>query len=269
MAALQAQVDCGPRIPNSPGAECARQQILTTVGGAGARAGVQRFTLADPYGGDSLRLQNVIASFYPERADRVLLLAHYDTRPRADRDAGPERDRPIPGANDGASGVAVLLEVAHALDGWDPGMGVDLLFTDGEDYGREGDLDYYLLGARHFVRTMGAYRPRAVLLVDMVGERGLRIPMEGNSARNAPALTQLVFDVAASVGARAFVREEGPAIFDDHVPFLQVGIPAVNLIDFDYPPWHTQADTPDRCAPESLFQVTQVLLHTVARLARD
>jgi len=267
-AALLSQVECGPRTPNSAGAECAREQILATLRGTGARAGVQRFTLADPYGGDSLRLQNVVANFFPERPRRVLLAAHYDTRPRAERDTGLAREQPIPGANDGASGVAVLLEVAQALAKWDPGVGVDLVFFDGEDYGRESDLDHYLLGSKYFVRAMGAYRPRAVLLVDMVGERGLRIPMEGNSRAGAPDLTQLVFDAAASVGATSFVPAAGPALYDDHVPFLQVGIPAVDLIDFEYPAWHTQRDTPEQCAPESLVQVVQVLLASLARLAK-
>ena len=266
---LLSQVECGPRTPNSAGAECAREQILATLRSTGARAGVQRFTLADPYGGDSLRLQNVVANFFPERPRRVLLAAHYDTRPRAERDTGLARDQPIPGANDGASGVAVLLEVAQALAKWDPGVGVDLVFFDGEDYGHESDFDHYLLGSKYFVRTMGAYRPRAVLLVDMVGERGLRIPMEGNSRARAPELTQLVFDAAAAVGATSFVREEGPTLYDDHVPFLQVGIPAVDLIDFEYPAWHTQGDTPAQCAPESLVQVAQVLLASLARLAKD
>lgn len=219
--------------------------------------------------GDSLRLQNVVANYFPARAVRVLLAAHYDSRPRADRDRGPARDAPIPGANDGASGVAVLLEVGRALAAWDPGVGVDLVFLDGEDYGRESDLDHYLLGSKYFVRSMGDYRPRAVILVDMVGARGLRIPMEGNSRAAAPALTRLVFDVAAEIGAAAFVREDGPALIDDHVPFLQAGIPAVDLIDFDYPAWHTQNDTPEQCAPESLGQVARVLLHVLPRLARQ
>jgi Zn-dependent M28 family amino/carboxypeptidase len=266
---LRAQVQCGPRIPNSPGAECARQHILSTLRGARARVGLQRFTLADPYGGDSLRLQNVVANYFPERAARVLLAAHYDTRPRADRDTGLAREQPIPGANDGASGVAVLLEVAQAVSNWDPGLGVDLVFLDGEDYGRESDLEQYLLGSKYFVRSMGEYRPRAVLLVDMVGKRGLRIPMEGNSRAAAPELTRLVFDVASSLGATAFVREDGPALYDDHVPFLRAGIPAVDLIDFDYSPWHTRGDTPEQCAPESLAQVALVLLHTLQRLGRQ
>lgn len=265
---LQQQVACGPRIPGSPGAECARRHLLGTLRPLAARVGTQAFSRPDPYGTDSLRLANVVAHFRPERARRVLLAAHYDTRPRADQDTGAARDEPIPGANDGASGVAVLLEVARALHRWDPGLGVDLAFFDGEDYGREGDLEHYLLGSRHFVATMGAYRPAAVILVDMVGDRDLRIPMEGNSLRAAPALVRLVFAVAESLGAREFVPAQGPPIYDDHVPFLRIGIPAVDLIDFEYPPWHTRADRPEACSPASLGTVARVVLGTLERLGR-
>jgi Zn-dependent M28 family amino/carboxypeptidase len=210
---------------------------------------------------------NVLAHFHPQRPFRVLLGAHYDSRPWADRDSGAARELPVPGANDGASGVAVLLELAELLSQWDPGIGVDLALFDGEDYGKEEDHDYYLLGSRHFVRSMGAYRPRAMLLLDMVGDADLRIPMEGNSLRAAPGLTSLVFAVADSLGVSQFDPVPGPPVLDDHVPFLRARIPAVNLIDFDYPPWHTQRDLPEACSPESLEAVARVVLHVLARIA--
>jgi Zn-dependent M28 family amino/carboxypeptidase len=264
---LQAQVDCGPRVPGSPAAACARRYFMQHLRKSAARVGLQSFELPDPYGGDSLRLMNVMAHFYPERSARVLLGAHYDSRPRADRDTGAARELPVPGANDGASGVAVLLEIADLLGRWDPGIGVDLVFFDGEDYGKEGDTEYYLLGSRHFVRSMGGYRPRAMLLLDMVGDADLRIPMEGNSLQAAPGLTSLVFAVAESLGVTQFDPVPGPAILDDHVPFLRDRIPAVNLIDFDYPPWHTTRDLPEACSAESLEAVARVVLHVLARLA--
>ena len=265
-AHLVAQVECGPRVPGSAAAACARQRILAHLESRAARLGLQEFGIRDPYGPDSLALVNVLAHFHPERAARVLLAAHYDSRPRADQDTGLARTRAVPGANDGASGVAVLLEVATALAVWDPGIGVDLVFFDGEDYGEEDDLDHYLLGSRHFVRTMGSYRPRAMLLVDMVGDAELRIPMEANSLRAAPELTRLVFAVAESLGVQSFVQSVGPAVFDDHVPFLQARIPAVDLIDLDYPPWHTTRDLPAACSPQSLEDVTRVVLHALQRL---
>lgn len=266
-ADLVAQVECGPRPPGSPGAARARRHILDQLSLGAHRVATQEFAIRDPYGADSLRLVNLQASFYLDRPVRVLLGAHYDTRPRADRDTGRARDLPILGANDGASGVAVLLEVARALAVWDPGIGVDLVFFDGEDYGQEGDLEYYLMGSRHFARTMGPYRPRAMILLDMVGRRDQRIRVEGYSQQMAPELVDVVFGVAESLGVRSFVREPGPAVVDDHVPFLRAGIPAIDLIDLDDPSWHTLADLPENCAPESLADVARVVLHSLARLA--
>jgi Zn-dependent M28 family amino/carboxypeptidase len=137
---------------------------------------------------------------------------------------------------------------------------VDLLFFDGEDYGREQDHQHYLIGSRRYVRDHPQYRPRALILLDMVGDADLRIPMEGYGAKRAPELTARVFERALSLGLPAFVREEGPAVLDDHTPFLAVGVPAVDLIDFDYPAWHTLGDTPAACSPESLEQVGRLLV---------
>ena len=265
-AHLERQVAFGPRLPGSAAAAECRAYFLEQLRLYTSHTGEQRFVVANPYGTDSLRLVNVLAHFHPERAVRVLFGAHYDSRPWADQDSVGRRDQPVPGANDGASGAAVLLEVAAALAVWDPGIGVDLVFFDGEDYGREGDLDYYLLGSKHFVATMGAYRPRAFLLVDMVGERDLDIPMEALSLQLAPELTRLVFAVAESLRAPGFRAAPGRPVTDDHVPFLRAGIPAVDLIDLDYPEWHTTRDLPDRCAPASLESVARVLLGTLHRL---
>ena len=265
---LEAQVACGPRVPGTPAAACCRRYILAHLERRAEKLGLQEFRLADPYGTDSLQLVNILAHFHPERPARVLLAAHYDSRPRADRDSGAAQSLPVPGANDGASGVAVLLEVAEALGSWDPGVGVDLVFFDGEDYGKEGEVQHYLLGSRHFAATMGAYRPRAMLLLDMVGDADLHIRMEENSLRAAPALTRLVFAVAESLGAKSFVSAPGPAVYDDHMHFLLQRIPAVDLIDLDYPAWHTTRDLPAACSPASLEEVARVVLHVLQRLGR-
>ena len=136
--------------------------------------------------GDTLRLVNIIGNYNREAKRRVLLGAHYDTRPRADRDPDPSnRHKPIPGANDGASGVAVLLECARLLDRMKPPVGVDLLFFDGEDYGEEGRADDYILGSAHFAENLKGYRPSAVIIVDMVGERDAEIKVEAYSATSS------------------------------------------------------------------------------------
>ena len=211
--------------------------------------------------GDTLHLVNIIGNYRSRSRERVLLGAHYDTRPRADRDPDAAlRAKPIIGANDGASGVAVLLEVARLLGSAEPPVGVDLVFFDGEDWGKEGSIGDYLLGSKHFATHLRGYRPRAVIVVDMVGERGATFPVEGFSQAAAPALCDDVFTIAARLGVSQFKREPGPSIIDDHVPFMQAGFPAIDIIDFEYRCWHTLADTPDKCSSESLGAVGKVLM---------
>jgi Zn-dependent M28 family amino/carboxypeptidase len=204
----------------------------------------------------------------PEK--RILLCAHWDTRPFADRDPRPEnRMTPILGANDGASGVAVLLEVARLLCERPPSVGVDLVFFDLEDMGEEGGVeraegrDPFCIGSSVFVGQHPDYRPDFGILLDMVGKRDLRIRKEGFSLDRAPRIVEKVWSTARRIGAKAFVDQRGMPVYDDHVPFLERGIPVIDLIDMDYPQWHTLADTPDRCAPESLQQVGDVLVEVI------
>ena len=277
-ANLVRQVEFGPRTPHSRGISRTRHWLLSELQKTTDTVATQVWSIANPYADDdstpvaaalpdTLHFVNLLAHFAPERSVRVLLGAHYDTRPWADQDSGAARDLPVPGANDGASGVAVLLEIAYALAEWDPGFGVDLVFFDAEDYGREGDLAYYLMGSRYFVDTMGAYLPQAMFLVDMVGDADLQIPMEGYSLHSAPELTRLVQAVAGSLQAPGFVEAVGDTIYDDHIPFLRRRIPAVDLIDFTYDAWHTTRDTADRCSAASLESVARVLLATLHRIA--
>jgi hypothetical protein len=259
---LEKQVAFGARVPGSEAADAMLEWMLGHLREQGAQVTPHSFRIVDPYDDERrIRLTNVKASFRPEATRRIALAAHWDCRPAADRDPDPaKRLQPVPGANDAASGVAVLLTLAEIFASQAPPLGVDLLFFDGEDYGREGDPDHYLLGSRRFVVDFARYRPEALILLDMVGDADLSIPMEGFSLRNASDLTRRVFNAAQRLGLPAFVPQEGPALLDDHVPFLRAGIPAVNLIDFDYGAWHTTADLPGRCSPESLGQVGRLLL---------
>ena len=258
---LKAQVEMGPRNPGSKGHAACLQWLRRELKAAGARIQEHPFSVKDPYGEGSLHLTNLKASFGPRGGSRVALAAHWDTRPRADQQPGGGVDRPIPGANDGASGVAVLMELARVLHEYPlEELGVDLLFFDGEDYGREGDTSFYLLGSKRFQRDFPEYRPRLLILLDMVGGKNLSISMERNGLQRAPELTYQVFSRAAELGLGAFVNEPGPALLDDHIPFLLSGIPAVDLIDFDYPQWHTLQDDPAACSPRSLEQVGKLLL---------
>jgi Zn-dependent M28 family amino/carboxypeptidase len=260
---LQEQCDLGPRYPGSPGHVELRRYLIEKLEAFGAAVSRQPFD-AVPTPGDTLHLMNIIAKYRPDARSRILLGAHYDTRPRADRDPNPEnRAKPIIGANDGASGVAVLLEIARLLGAWKPPVGVDLVFFDGEDYGEEGHIEDYLLGSRRFASGLGVYRPTAVIVVDMVGERDSSIPIEGFSSAASPGLCARIYGIAETLGVKNFVRSQGPTIYDDHFPFIQAGIAAVVLIDFDYPYWHTLADTPDKCDGSSLAAVGSVLVRFI------
>jgi len=210
---------------------------------------------------------NVIGSFYPNERNRFLLAAHYDTRPWADEEPDTTlHARPILGANDGASGVAVLLHLAELLAARPPDRGVDLILFDGEDYGREGDLGAYCMGSTHLARNWQEFGsplatgdPEGLILLDMVGQAALAVPMEGYSLQVAPEWTRAVFARATELGLTAFEPIPGRSVYDDHVPFLRAGIPAVDLIDFDFPAWHTTADRPEVCSAESLEQVGRLL----------
>jgi hypothetical protein len=266
---LKRQTSFGPRHPNSPGHRACLQYFEATLRPLAEEVKLQRFTHAG-YEGETLRLTNVIASFRPQMRERVILCAHWDTRPRADRDSDPaRRNEPILGANDGASGVAVLLEIAALLKETPPPIGVDIVLFDGEDYGMEGDHANYLLGSRYFARTKPpGYLPRFALLLDMVGDRYLEIPKEGYSRRYAPDLVRTVWEKARLLGFAQFVDEDGEDVMDDHLPLNEAGIRAIDIIDFNYPDpsnryWHTHQDTPENCSAESLEAVGTVLMHVL------
>jgi glutaminyl-peptide cyclotransferase len=183
----------------------------------------------------------------------ILLMAHYDSRFYADSDPNPaNHNLPVPGANDGASGVAVLLELARVLPANAP---VGLLLFDAEDQGRIDGWDW-ILGSRAFVEALD-YRPESVILLDMIGDADLNIYKERNSD---PGLTNEIWAIAARLGHQdTFIPEYKYAMIDDHTPFVEAGIRAALLIDFDYPYWHTLEDTPDKIAPRSLQIVGDVI----------
>ncbi len=266
---LNKVVSHGPRNPGSPGHQACLAYINETLLGLADSVRLQSFSHRG-YGGELLQMSNIIASFGPDNPSRILLCTHWDTRPRADRDPdASRRNEPILGANDGGSGVAVLLEIARLLKATPPPVGVDLAFFDGEDYGLGGDTPNYLLGARHFAATKPSeYVPRFGILLDMIGDAQLDIPREGHSLRFASDIVDMVWDKAATLGYDQFSDREEAPITDDHLPLNAVGIKTIDLIDFSYPDetnryWHTHDDTPDKCSAESLEAVGTVVTHVV------
>ncbi|MCF7807294.1 MAG: M28 family peptidase [Candidatus Marinimicrobia bacterium] len=261
---LVAQCDLGPREPSSMGALKAIAYYQNILEPLADEFHLQGFTLPDPYSEGQLNLVNIVARFQSEKTDRVILCAHWDTRPRAEYDPH-EPDKPIIGANDGASGVAVLLELARVLSVEPTKPGIDIVLFDGEDYGKPGDLQNYLLGSRYYAENPIDPLPQQVILVDMVGDAELSIKIDPVSYRSAPRLVEEIWMIARNLGFDQFKYSFGDAMYDDHVPFIEKGIPAIDIIDFEYPGpgnhyWHTHEDTPDKCSPESLEAVGKTLV---------
>lgn len=258
MKSVEYQVSLGPRLPESD----AHAQTVEWIGEQLTANGWETEIQTATQMGHPIR--NVIGR-YGEGRPWVVLGAHYDSRIIADQDPdAANRDQPVPGANDGASGVAVLLELARVLPEHLEEAGLEnvpygqiwVVFFDAEDNGRIPGWDW-ILGSRAFVESLEEH-PDAAVIIDMIGDADLNIYQEYNSNR---VMNQEIWAVAAAAGySEQFIPSIKYTIHDDHIPFLQAGIPAVDLIDFDYPYWHTVEDTPDKVAPESLKAVGDTLL---------
>ena len=265
LAYVERQLAFGPRIPNTPGHVRAGDWLLAELRARDDTVIVQEIAHRTRRG-DRLRLRNFLARFRPGAAERILYLAHWDTRPQADQSANLGAQRlPVPGANDGASGVAVLLGVADALRAKPPALGVDLLLVDGEDYGDFSDSSDVLIGSRYFAAHQPAgYPPLFAVLFDLVGDKDLRIYYEGNSAAFAPEVVQRVWRRAHELGYdRVFIPQTRHTLIDDHVALQQAGIHAIDVVDFDYPYWHTTEDTLDKVSAASLQIVGDVAVALV------
>ncbi len=256
LADVQTQVDFGPRIPGTAGHDQIREWIRAELEHAGWVVEIQQTErMGHP-------IYNIIGKRNTE-APQIILGAHYDTRMYADQDPTPAMQaEPVPGANDGASGVAVLLELARTLP--KDSVPTWLVFFDAEDNGNIPDWDW-ILGSRAFAEEI-EIAPRAVVIVDMIGDADLNIHLEKNSDK---AIRAEIWSAAESLDyADKFINSEKWNMLDDHTPFLEKGIPAVDIIDFDYPYWHTTQDTPDKVSAESLKAVGDTLSKWIAENPR-
>jgi hypothetical protein len=263
--------DLGPRISGSPQNIKQRELVADHFRKLGATLREQTFSTRHPLTGKPVTMVNLIASWFPDRAERVVLLAHYDTRPRPDQERDPaRRNLPFLGANDGASGVALLMEIAHHLNENATPWGVDLLLVDGEElvYDQDGRrYGEFFLGAKEFAkqykkeRRSGKADSKYVcgILLDMVAGRDQIIRREPNSVRHAGGLVRELWSVAQHIGAESFIEQMGREVLDDHLALNGEDIPTADLIDFEYPHWHLASDTPEACAPESLEEVGRVV----------
>jgi len=267
---LVKQVEFGPRVPGSEASQKVQDFIAQKLKEAGATVLRQPFVVT--YRGKTYQMANIIGVISGRSERKVLLCAHYDTRPVADQDPNPaNRDKPIPGANDGASGVAVLLEIAQVLKSFKPPLTVVLVFFDGEDLGDVEDGGMFF-GSKYFARnlTVGGFNLRAEMgvLLDMVGDRDFASNDEWYSHQYAPQVVAGLLQAATQLGyQRYFFRPPTLVILDDHVPLNEIAnIPTANIIDFDYPYWHTLQDTPDKCSPETLAIVGKTVLQWLMNL---
>lgn len=261
---LTKQVEFGPRVAGMPGHAACLEWMNGVLKPLAEKVEQQEFTAN--LGSKRLPMTNVVASWHTSGAaagEGLLLAAHWDTRPTADeeRDTAAKR-KPIPGANDGASGVAVLLELARMLKQSPPPVPVTLVLFDGEDYGP--GLERMFLGSNHFAKNLPPGTPRQGALLDMIGDKDLAIPQEGYSSQAAPQVMAEVYALAQRLGyEKQFPDLEGQPIMDDHLPLIQSGLKVIDLIDFNYGPghawWHTHQDTPDKCSPASLKVVGDVM----------
>jgi Zn-dependent M28 family amino/carboxypeptidase len=265
----KAQVDFGPRVPGTPAAKQAGDWIIRQMRARADTVIVQSFTYTTA-DGKKLPLRNILARFRPELPERVLYVTHWDSRPKSES-AGTEAEKkmPVPGANDGASGVGMFVALGDVLKKTKPNVGVDLLFTDGEDYGEFGPPEVdVLIGSKYFAAhpPSPGYKPLYGVLWDMIGDKDLRIPYEMISFQQAPEVVSRVWQTAADLGyGDIFVQESGGEVIDDHVPLLKSGLRVIDVIDLTYPPHHTPHDTMDKISAKSLATVGDVATALVTR----
>ncbi|MHB1422440.1 MAG: M28 family peptidase [Gemmataceae bacterium] len=256
----------GPRISGSEGMKKQRQMLEKHFKELGGKIEWQRFTAtqkSDPRR-EKVPMTNLIVSWHPDRERRVILCSHYDTRPLADQEKDArDWSKPFVSANDGGSGVALLMELAHHMKDLKTEVGVDFVFFDGEEYVFE-EHDEYFFGSKHFGREYRNARGKlyygAAILLDMIGGKKPYFPYDPYSWEHASNLVRAVWDIAGELKCSAFDKEAfGQGMLDDHVPLNQNGIPAIDIIDAKYPHWHKLSDTPANCSGASMEQVAKVL----------
>ena len=268
--------DIGPRISDTEGMRKQQELVTKHFEKFGATVARQEFPAKQRSKNDKIAMTNLIASWYPDRKKRIIFCSHYDTRPAAHEEPERNWNKPFASANDGTSGVAILMELAHQMKDFPTGVGVDFVLFDGEEYildpgvpyVREGDK--YFLGSEFFAseytktKAKTGIKYEAGILLDLCGHDGARLAVEGYSWKFAPKLLTEVWKVAESVGAKSFKYERGfqraTEVLDDHLALNDAGIPSIDIIDFDYKHWHTLGDTPDKCSPKQMAEVGTVLL---------
>lgn len=265
----------GPRVPNTEAHRKSGDWLVATLKDFGWNV-IEQTAVLTAFDGTKLNARNIFAQINPEKEDRLLLLAHWDCRPWADEDPDPEKRKdPVPGANDGASGVGVLLEIARQLALQNSEAGIDILFVDAEDWGSEGDEESWAMGTRYFAENppKESYRPSRAILLDMVGSPDARFGVEYFSQQSDPVLISRLWNKAAELGhGHYFQSGFGGAVTDDHLELIKKDIPAIDIIDYRLsqqyqgfdPVWHTTADDMSNISRETLKAVGETVLGVVS-----
>lgn len=277
---VAAQAAFGPRVPGTAAHTACVDYLTAKMRQLGAQVEVQEGT-GTAYDGSAQAVRNIVASYRPDRVRRILLCAHYDSRPWADHDKDEaKRDTPISGANDGASGVGVLMEIGRQLQARQPNVGVDIIFFDAEDGGtpdhvktRDYRPDTWCVGSQMWGKGQGRDAQHLFgILLDMVGDSSAVFPIELFSKGSAPDVVEKVWGMAEATGhADRFVRSEGSYITDDHYYINKLtSVPTIDIIHYDVQnekgfcdTWHTQDDTMARISRESLAAVGEVVLAVI------
>lgn len=278
MKYLKAVCDIGPRISGSEGMKKQQELIEKHFTDLGAKVTRQEFQARQKSRPAPVDMVNLIVSWKPEAARRILLCTHYDTRPIADQEVNMGNwGKPFISANDGSSGVAMFMELAHHMKDLKGDLGIDFIFFDGEEYVFQTDRDVggdeYFFGSRHFaqdyVKTAATrkFRYEAGVLFDLFAAPGAKFPVEGHSLQMAPKVAEQIWRVAEGLKVKSFRMERGQPVLDDHIALNQTaGIPTVDIIDFPdgagggYLHWHKLSDTPDKCSGEQMADVARVVL---------
>jgi hypothetical protein len=245
----------------------------------GAKVELQEFPAQQRSRPKAITMANLIAGWHPERQRRIILCAHYDTRPIADQEPDiRDQRKPFLAANDGGAGPALMMELAHHMKELETSVGVDFVLFDGEEYifdnrPEEFGGDVYFFGSEHFAKECEQAQqlrkgPKylAAVLVDLFAGKNAEFPIESNSALLAGPLVKQIWDIAAELRATAFSTKHGSPVRDDHLALNRVGIPAIDIIDFDYPHWHRLSDVPANCSGESMEQVARVVVVWMQRM---
>jgi hypothetical protein len=256
----------GPRISGTPAMSLQQARLQKHFESLGATVQFERFTVRQKSREQPVDMANLIVSWHLDRPRRVILCSHYDTRPIADQEPDKRRwQEPFVSANDGTSGVALLMELGNAMKTIPAQLGVDFVFFDGEEYifDPRPDADRYFLGSEHFAKKYQQERPPyryvAAVLLDMIAGKDAHFPIEQNSWFNAAPVVQEVWQIAAQRKCTAFQNALGSDVRDDHLALNKAGIPAIDIIDFNYPHWHRLSDVPAQCSEETLTQVARVV----------